>query len=334
MAHPEMEAAVSPAPTSVAEKAADFENFLTEAGFEDDLPQEEGEQEEFAESEGDELEFEADEADEEGEEQDEPAIDAPVSLNAEEKAVFSQLPAEAQAAWAASETRRNTQVQEATTRAKEAQRSAEQKAAQVEREAETRFGEQLRTFTSQFEPQMPDPAQYADIQQYQRDKAVYDHAKAQHDQLMQQVGSIGVETPEQKAQRIQQRDAELMQIPEIANEETRSEYIQSALSMAGELGYDANALMDTMDATDMRALAQFAKYKADSEELAKIKSSASKRKRDKSGRFTTLKPGAAPNSQNRAAGGKKAWDRVKASKKDKQAFGENSAAWLEAQGLM
>lgn len=334
MAHPTQEAPAPKAPVSVAEKAADFESFLEGAGFEDDLPPEDGEQEEFAPDEGEELEFEADEADEEGEKQVKPAIDAPVSLNAEEKEVFSQLPAEAQAAWAASETRRNTQVQEATTRAKEAQRTAEAKAATVEREAEARFGEQLREYTAQFEPQMPDPAQYHDIQQYQRDKAIYDHAKAQHDELMQRVGSIGVETPEQKEARIKQRDAELMQIPEVANPETRSDYINAAFSIAVELGYDQATLQDTMDATDLRNLTQIAEWKVASEELAQIKAGASKRKRDKNGRFTTLKPGAAPNSQNRAKGGQKSWDRVKATKKNKQAFGQASADWLTQNGFM
>lgn len=332
MAHPTAEAASSPAPVSVAEKAADFEQFLSDAGFEDDLPAEEQEQEEFVD--GDYLEEpEADEV-EEGEEPVE-VIDAPVSLNAEEKAVFGQLPAEAQAAWAASETRRNTQVQEATIKAKDAQRAAEQKAASAQKQAEERLGEQLRAFTAPFEPKRPNPNDYADMAQYQRASAIYDHQKAQYDELVQQVGSVGVETDEQKAARIQARDAELMQIPEVANAETRDEYIQSAFALAEAHGFNRADLAENIDATELQFLAQSAKWKADSEELASIKAKAKQRKRDpKSGKFTSLKPGAAPSQNGSAGNGRKSWDRVKATKKNKQAFGQASADWLEKQGLM
>lgn len=338
MAHPATEAASSPVPQSIEEKAAAFEDYIFD---DDDAPEEEAAPDEgdgdydFSDEEGGEPDADEETVDEESDEQDEPAIEAPVSLNAEEKEVFSQLPPEAQRAWAASETRRNTQVQEATTRASEAQRVAEAKAAQAEREAELRFGEQLREFTANFAPQEPDPARYSDMQHYQRDKAIYEHQKAQHDALMQQVSVIGVETPEQKAERIRQRDAELMQIPEIANEETRNEFIGKAFAVAEELGYDKSDLAEHMDAGDLRALAQAAKWKADSEELARIKSKAKSRRRDKrTGQFTSLKPGAAPQPSSRAAKASKAFERVKASKSDKEKFGQASAEWLESAGIL
>lgn len=287
MAHPQdAEAVAAPASISMADAAAVFADPVEETT--EEKPEDPVEEEEEIEG----VEFDADDTDEEGEEQDDPAIDAPVSLNAEEKAVFAQLPLEAQQAWAASETRRNTQVQEATTAAKEAQRAAQQQAAQVEQLAEQRFGEQLRAYTANFEPQRPDPTQYTDMQLFQRDMAIYEHQKAQHNELMQQVGSIGIETEEQRAERIKARDAELMQIPEIANDETRNDYIKTALGLAAEYGWDQNDLIDVIDAREMQFLAQSAKWKADSEELAQIKAKAGKRRRDTKGRFT-LKPGAA-----------------------------------------
>ena len=342
MAHPGTEAPVSTAPVSVAEKAADFENYLfdDEGGEEEAEPVEEQEQAE--DEEFDDLDIEdADEPDEveegeeESDEQAEPAIEAPVSLNAEEKEVFAQLPPEAQRAWADSETRRNTQVQEATTKAKEAQRQAEQAAASAERQAEARRAEQLKAFTAAFEPQMPDPSQYQDIQFYQRDKAIYDHSKAQYDQLMQQVEGIGVETDEMKAERIKARDAELMKIPEIANEETRDSFIKGAFEVAAELGYDQTELAEYMDATDLKALGAAAQWKRDSEELARIKARSKERRRDKkTGQFKALKPGSAPQPQGRAVKSKKSWQRVKETAGNKQAQSEAMADWMETQGIL
>lgn len=281
---------------SMEDAAAVFADDFDDAP--EDAPSDEAEDFED-EPEGDEPEDESDEedGDEESDEQAEPAIEAPVSLNAEEKEVFAQLPPEAQQAWAASETRRNTQVQEATTKAKEAQRTAEQAAASANRQAETRFAEQLKAFTAAFEPQMPDPSQYRDIQAYQRDKAIFDHAKAQFDQLEQQVSGIGVETAEQRVERIKARDADLLKIPEIANEETRDVFIKSAFGVAAELGYDQSDLAENMDANDLKALGLAAKWKADSEELARIKAKSLERRRDgKTGKFRSMKPGAAQQS--------------------------------------
>lgn len=337
MAHQQTaEAASSPAPVSVEEKAADFENYLfgDEEGddAEIDEEQEEAEDDDLAPEEGEDETDEAEEEDED-DEQEAPAIEAPVSLNAEEKEVFAQLPPEAQQAWAASETRRNTQVQEATTRAKEAQRQAEQAAASAERQADARRAEQLKAFTAAFEPQMPDPAQYNDIQAYQRDKAIYDHSKAQFDQLRQQVEAIGVETDEQRAERIKARDAELLKIPEVADEATRDAFIKSAFEVAAELGYDQSDLAEHMDANDLKALGMAAKWKADSAELARIKAKSQERRRDsKTGKFKSLKPGAASQPSSRAAKAKKSWQRVKQTGGNRAAQSEAMAEWLEATG--
>ncbi|MXO67783.1 hypothetical protein GRI72_02910 [Altererythrobacter marinus] len=333
MAHPETEAAVSTAPVSVEDKAADFENFLfgdegedPEDGQEDDL-EDESDLEEGA----DDDEVEQDDEDDEPEE--EPAIEPPVSLNAEEKEVFAQLPPEAQRAWADSETRRNTQVQEATTKARDAQRQAEQAAASANRQAEARYAEQLKEFTKAFEPQAPDPARYNDIQAYQRDKAIYDHAKAQHDELMQQIATVGVETDEMKVERIKARNAEIEKLPIYTEAEDKKALVDAAMSVAAEFGYDLAELADNMDATDFNALATFAKYKKDSEELARIKARSKERRRDKkTGKFKSLKPGAGSQPLGRAAKAKKSWQRVKEASGNRAAQADAMADWLEAAG--
>lgn len=341
MAHPSGEAAS--VPVSIAEKAAAFEDVLFADGdpFADDEEETEGEEpteegdEYEADEEGDEPEV--DEDDESEDEPDQPAIDPPVSLNAEEKEVFAQLPQEAQQAWAASETRRNQQVQEATTNAKEAQRVAQAKAAQANAEAEAVFADRLKEVVSAFAPAEPDPAQYQTIQQYQHAKAQYDYAKAQHDEFAQQVSTIGKETPEQKAARIQARDQQLLQIPEVADPATRDQYIQSAFSIAAELGYDQTELAENMDAGDLKALAQAAKWKADSEELARIRAKSKERVRDKStGKFRSIKPGAAPHGDPRRSNAAKSFEKLKTVKngKSREARDHAAADWLEKGGYL
>ena len=331
MAHPSGEAAS--VPVSMAEKAAALESELGDyiPDLEDD---EEPEGEEGDEYEADDdLEGEDDESEEPGE----PAIPPPVSLNAEEKEVFAQLPPEAQQAWAASETRRNTQVQEVTTRASEAQRVAEAKAAQANAQAEAVFAEQLKAVVGAFAPQEPDPANYASIEHYRHAKAVYDHQLAQHNEFAQQVAVVGKETPEQKAARYQARDQQLLTIPEIADPATRDSYIQGAFSVAEELGYDRADLMENMDAGDLKALAQAAKWKADSEELARIRAKSQERVRDKStGKFRAMNPGSAPHGDPRRGSADKAFQRLKEAQGGKSRDAKNKAmeGWLEKSGYL
>ena len=335
-AHQATEAA-SP-PVSMAEKAAAFEqdmgDFIPDLEDEEESSEEETDEgDEYDAEEGDELEGE----DDDSEEPAEPAIPPPVSLNAEEKEVFAQLPPEAQQAWAASETRRNQQVQEATTRASEAQRLADAKAASANAQAEARFATQLKEVVSAFAPAEPDPANYADIRQFQHAKANYDYAKAQHDAFAQQVATVGYETPEAKAARIQARDQTLLTIPEIADPATRDTFIQSAFSVAAELGYDQADLAENMDAGDLKALAQAAKWKADSEELARIRAKSKERVRDKgTGKFRSITPGSAPHGDTRRGNAAKSFDKLKAAKggKSREAVNHAAADWLEKGGYL
>ncbi|WPZ05495.1 hypothetical protein [Pelagerythrobacter marinus] len=256
--------------------------------------------EDFAE-EGEEIEGEEEQG-EGGDEPDEPAIDAPVSLTADEKEEFSQLPKEAQDYVTRLEQRRNSDVQKITTKAAEAQRVAEAKAAEADNEAKQRYASQLKQFVSAFEPQAPDPQlAYSDPQRFVAMKAQYDAHKAQHDELVQQVESISAEADEE-AQRafVAQRDRELMAIPEIANEETRKAYLDKAMGVATELGYDISELAANMSASDVKALAQAADWKAKAEKYDMAMSRQMKRVR--AGKKRALKPGAAQpkGSGNRA----------------------------------
>lgn len=327
MAHPAAEAA--PVPSTMADKAADFENYLFEG---DDEQEEESDADEI--DEGDDLddEFAEDEVDEESDEQESPAIDAPVSLNAEEKAVFAQLPAEAQQAWAASETRRNTQVQEATTRAANAQREAEARAAAADAEAKRQYAEQLDRFVKAYEPQMPDPRlAQQNPQAYIAQEAEYRAYKAQYDELIQQVKAVKSEAENEAYQAfVQQRDRELMSIPEIANPETREQYLNTVFDVAKELGYDPSEIAQGLQLRDVKALSKVVELKAKADKYDQAM--AKRMQKVRAAKNKNLRPNAAPHAQARGASADKAWQQVKKSGGNKAAQADAFASYLEASG--
>lgn len=268
------------------------------AALEDYLA-DEGEDEESDEpEEGDEPDTGDGEQDDEADEP-ETAIEAPVSLNAEEKAVFAQLPEEAQRAWAASETRRNAQVQEATTKAANAQRSADAQAAEATSKAKAVFATQLAEFASHLAPTPPDPALAREYPgEYIAQKAQYDAAKAQHDALVQQVTALGDEASTEIDQAfIQQRDRELLAIPEVANEETRDAYFGRAFEAAEALGYDRAILLRDGNATDFKALVAAQGWKDKASKYDALMAKQMQRVRD----AKTAKPGAAQPTGSRTA---------------------------------
>ncbi len=299
------EAASAPAYQSASDKAADFEEFL----FEGDEPeeQEEPEAQDGAE-EGDDLELEADEGEEDSEPE-QPAIAPPPSLNAEEKSVFAQLPAEAQQAWAASENRRNTQVQEATTKAAVKERDAQTALERADAQAAVHYAAQLRTFADAFRPQMPDPQlAYADPQRYIAQKAQYDADAAQFDALEQQIAAVREEALGKTNQvTLAQRQADLLTVPELANPETREAHVEWARSIVSELGIDPQAFEANADSNDFKSLKivdgwrqKAVKYDAAmSRQMQKVRASKAR----------PMRPAAARTDDPRANG--KDWQRVK-----------------------
>lgn len=290
MAHP-----APPEAVDVSESLGDdgavaaFADYL---GNEDEELPEDGEGPEGDDPDGDEPEDgEEAETDDRDSDELETAIDAPVSLNAEEKAVFAQLPPEAQRAWAASETRRNSQVQEATTKAAHAQRSAEAHAAEAHSKAKAVFANQLAEFASHLAPQSPDPElARTNPGEYIAQKAHYDALKAQHDTLVQHVGALGDEASQEIDQAfIQQRDRELLAIPEVADEATRDAYFGRAFEVAEALGYDREILLRDGNATDFKALVAAQQWKEKAAKYDAVMAKQMQRVRN----AKTAKPGAA-----------------------------------------
>lgn len=323
MAHPATpEAADAPAPQSASDKAADFENFLFDDEEQDEAPESEADPEL---DEGD-LE-EGDEGEEETDEPDAPAIAPPPSLNAEEKKVFAQLPPEAQQAWAESENRRNSQVQEATTKAAAKEREAQQALERADAQAAIRYAAQLKAFTETFRPQMPDPQlAYVDPQRYIAEKAQYDAELAQFEQLEQHVSGVRDEAFG-KVQTVDaaQRVADLMTVPELANPATRETHVQWARGLVSELGMDPDVFEQNADSGDFKALKQVDEWR---QKAARFDAAMSRKMQQvRAGKARTLRPGAAPTDKTRAASGDKSWQRVKTAR-TKEAQSEAFADYL------
>jgi len=253
---------------------------------------------------------EDDQADDEDEPDDSPAIDAPVSLTAEEKAKFAALPKEAQQYVADLESRRAIQVQTATTKASEAQRNAEQSAARADAQAKAVYAQQLKAIGDTLAPQMPDPqlAQY-DPAAYIAQKAQYDVAKAQHDEFMQQAESLGSDAGQELTQtEIAERDAELMKIPEVANPETRENFFKLAIKRGEEAGLDMSHIGHAT-AAELMALREWADDRRDAIKYREATARQMQRVRD--GKKTrTTKPNAAQPSSAEGRGYRESRERL------------------------
>jgi len=281
-------------------------------GVMDDDPKDDEESSESAEE--DDLDLDADEEDGQDDDEDEhppeDAIDAPVSLTAEEKAKFAALPKEAQQYVADLESRRAIQVQTATTKASEAQRSAEQAAARADAQAKAVYAQQLKAIGDTLAPQMPDPqlAQY-DPAAYIAQKAQYDAAKAQHDEFMQQAESLGSDAGQELTQtEIAERDAELMKIPEVANPETRDNFFKLAIERGKEAGLDMSQIGHAT-AKELMALREWAEDRRDAVKYREATARQMQRVRD--GKKTrTTKPNAAQPSSAEGRGYRESRERL------------------------
>lgn len=321
----ETEAPEATAPQSASEKAAEFEKFLDMD--EDEEPTDEGDSAE----EGDDLELDDEEQADEAVEPETPAIEAPPSLNAEEKEVFAQLPPEAQQAWAASETRRNQQVQEATTKAADRERQAATVAQQAQAMADQQRAAQLEAFIEPFRPQMPNPQlAQTDPASYIAAKAQYDYDAAQFAQWEQHIGSLKVESGNMAAQiDEQQRVADLLTIGKLADPATRDEYVKASLALVAELGLDPASFEQVASSQDFKALEKIGEMKAKADKYDQAM--ARQMSKVRSARGKGLRPSAAPHDKSRTASN--SWQQVKGAT-NKTAQANAFADYLESTGQL
>lgn len=269
---------------SVEDAAAALSNMNSKA---DDLPEEEDEI--------DDVEAEDDQSgddggDDEGDEEPEtPAIQAPASLTAEEKATFEQLPPEAQRVWAESETRRNRQVQEVTTRAAETQRTA---AVNATAQAQAVFAQQLLAVANYYAPEPPDPSlAMTDPGTYIAYEAHWKQAQAQHEQIVQQALNLSQQVQQHESIQNQQWQFQQLQalnnIPEFADPVKRSQFLTELESVGAAMGYTPEVMRDA-GAADILALKTAAEWKAGYDKWNAAQSGKMQRVRD----ARSAKPGA------------------------------------------
>lgn len=226
-------------------------------------------------------EGEDDEDQDDGGDEPETAIDAPASLNAEEKARFAQLPEEAQRVIADVEARRAEQVQTATTKAAEAQRIAEANAARADAQAKAVYAQQLKVFSDQLAPQRPDAAlATTDPSTYIALNAQFDASKAQYDDFVQQVQALAGEAQTQIDQaEVAERDRFLMTLPEVQSEDTRNGFFSKAIAAASVLGLDATAL-NRATGPEWKALRQVSEWKEEADKYRSASARQMQRVRD------------------------------------------------------
>jgi len=168
----------------------------------------------------------------------------------------------------------------------------------------------VKAFGDSVAPQRPDPAlaQY-DPQAYIAQQAQYEAAKAQHDDFMQQVQSLGTDAETTMSEvEIQQRDRELMSIPEVQNEGTREQFFSKAIEAGKTLGLDMNQIGHAT-AGELKALRQVADWreKADKYDAA----TARQMQRVRDGKKTrTTKPNAAQPSSAEGRGYRESRERL------------------------
>lgn len=261
--------------------------------------------------EGDEVEDE--QQDDEEDEPGEPAIDAPVSLTAEEKAKFAGLPKGAQQYVADLEARRAVQVQTATTKASDAQRQAEVIAARADAMAQARFAEQVKVIGAAYAPQRPDPAlANSNPAAFIAQQAQYEAAMAQHVELMQQAESLGTDAGQQMTEvETTARDRELMNVPEVANEATREQFFSKAIEAGKVLGLDMQQIGHAT-ASELKALRQVADWREKSEKYDAATARQMQRVRDGK-KARTTKPNAAQPSSGVTRGYRESRERLQKS---------------------
>lgn len=269
MAQQPLEDAAVDAPSSydLDEAAAAFDEI--DFGDEGEGPEAEDDELEAV-DEGEELEDAEDSGDDDEDEPEAPAIAPPASLNAEEKAQWTQLPPEAQQAIVAIESRRTAEVQSGLEKARSAQREAETTAASRVAEAARLHTEQLATVAAAYAPKAPDPRlAETNPAAWIAQKARYDTAKAQHDDFVQQV-AVMHDGATKEQERLEAESMSRMwnevkdDLPEATDPAQWQELLGKMTPVALDLGYPIE-LLEQATPQDIRAIKRAAAWKEKAE---------------------------------------------------------------------
>lgn len=249
------------------------------------------------------------EGDEDSDEADEQHIDAPQSLNAEEREKFAQLPLEAKEFFTSTLRRREVEAQQGVQKAVETQRAVERQAADTVAQTQQEYARQLDEFVNIFSPQPP-PAELArvDPAEYQARKAEYEDQIGIFQQLTANIKTIGADADQHFAAQQQEWHTEraktLMSDPEFAGAENHEAYLQDLLDFGEkELGYKPDGLAQHGEAQDFFNLRRAKRWKEKADKWDRYQTKRNQRPRQAdTGRFQAAPAGqrAATNSGGQA----------------------------------
>lgn len=209
-------------------------------------------------------------SEEEGDDEDEAEdqhIEAPQSLNAEEREKFAQLAPEAREFFTNTLRRREVEAQQGVQKAVETQRAVERQAADTVAQTQQDFASKFAALVNAFAPQPP-PAELARANpvEYQALKAEYDDQMGTYQQLVEGVQQIGSQADQHFQNQQQEWQAEraktLMSDPEFAGAENREAYLKNLLDFGErELGYKPDGLAQHGEAQDFFNLRKAMRWK-------------------------------------------------------------------------
>ncbi len=244
---------------------------------------------------------ETDEEDDIEEEQE--AVAAPASLNAEEKATFAQLPAEAQRAMSDILSRRDRDIQQGLEQARSAQRDAQRTAADQVAQIQAQSAQQFTALVQAFAPQPPSPALAQENPGlYIAHKAQYDADMEAYNGLVGQISSLKAQSDAHGQTRsrewVTDQVNQLKSIPEYANPETQQQFLSDVKAVGLEIGYSED-LINQADAQDIMALNKARVWKAKADKWDQHQKKRNERPRQAQGRFAAAPAGngAAPANQ-------------------------------------
>ncbi|ANI79015.1 hypothetical protein [Sphingobium sp. EP60837] len=307
-------------------------------------PEEEQEEQEQQED-GDEIDLsEAEEGDEaaeddaeQGDDEEEaetPAVEAPHSWSKEDKALFAQLPPEAQAVIQRRETERDNFVKQKAFEASQTRNQVATEARDIIAKLHDDHVQKLTIYAQQIMPQAPDErllytGNQEDVTLYNRQMAAYQRSADQQRELHQQIAqsqAAAQSAREQSQQAERASDAQRLQeqLPEWFDPSSGPKLREQLQSIGAELGYP-DELMAEASSTDILALKKALEWKADAEKYRKAMAKQMETVRAAKGLPKMVRPGTKPSKQQlNAANSQKAWDRVKSNPKDGTAI----ADWL------
>lgn len=239
------------------------------------------------------------EIEDEQEEETETVIPAPVSFNADEKAFFETLLPEQQERVAAIETRRNADVQKATTKAAEAERNAVATAQGQLANIQRQYAAELAGYAKAFEPQEPDYGLLAtNPQAFAQEMAYYKQAMAQRDQIAQQSAEAMRQAQDMEIQSTKQWEAQqiaqlIADIPEWKDRNVMSAEMAGLIDVAREYGFSDEAL-GNVDASEIMVLRQIKQDRTDAAKYRALNTKNMERVRSFKGKPAPVsKPGVA-----------------------------------------